>query len=1304
NTTGSTANIKISTSIDTSARQPLEKTYRVKVRDGLATASRVASADVRIFLFPSLPPFVEAPRFITAKTNQTFILDASRSFDPERTGTLSFLWTFTGSPTLTPSSADSPVIEVTYATEGRYSGTLAVTKTNSDSTTVPVTRAIGIKIIGEKPPVAHAGRPIVLGQAEMVRIVAERGGLPMRNHSFSFETGEGGLSYSWEPANFFNDAPGAAVRHPLFNVTDPGAYEVTLTVTEDSTNQSASATNLITILKGQPPIANAGRPQVIRLGSSAQIVNLTGSRSISFVTDTLDYAWSGPTSFVGSTGTSSTAQISLDPNTYTERTELVYELTVTDPNGQDTGKTRVVVVPANRPPQAIVEIHPREPFYKSGQTVFLDASFSFSPDGLDLSFAWKFFGEVTLLEGDATSKEVLLQLPSVSNDTKLKVQLSVTDSRDNTKRVQRTLKIRANDRPPFASIDPRKLFLQAGTNPKPIKVSGAQSFSPSGSSLTYDWSVDTSLMRIVEGDSSSSTIALQAETDAETTFTEITLTVVDQNGLSAKANAEVLIEKRKDVDRPIFLKSEFAQTFDFNTFRLKPLFVEGVTFPTGGKYAYEHPGVFLFEKGDPLTIRGLAGDPNPGAVAYTVTGTLFEFDPGTETFSNPTALGTENDSSGRAEFSFSSSALTTAATWYAVEISAGSGTRQNTQTFPVQMRPEKVNQQPVAKPLIATIESQSLGEVVVATTTFSSVFPESPIVITLDGSNSTNPNGGGLKYQWETSFLGSLKEKKDAPNLLFLGSKKQKRLQFVWPIDAKKRTVEAKLTVLDEFSDTPSKSKAVQITLAEAQSIPPVADPGEYPVFAIASDQPETATIEVTLSAYESFSPVGNTLNFSWEYLGFADDPFAADADTVEEVVTLPQGKHPFRLTVTDATDADLSDSRFFEIEVRKERPREVGLLYDVDGFVDAFPIDAVVGEEVFIESKVYVGPVSFNQAEEPDPSKRTQDLVIEERVAGTVHTSLLGVPSQGNSVYTTSFDTAGEYVVEFFAWHDTNGDGFFDPSTNLNTDTSGDKSGHFRRKFIIRVQEHVEPISAWVDTGNVFKFRQSDGSPATVALTVTVDNPNTGTWDYLYKIGVFSASANAPASFTLNYGGSGTVTPSGSSVPTGRFKVEGTQDDSLTFSLTDLPNGEYQLDVQVFSKKGEVRLETFADEYFALVSSDLNVFLSLFDPEQELDLSTMSLQAYAVTSISTSLEGSQILSIAASSMVSVTGEDGAHYQFSLQNPYDFANALGGAEVSSGIHEIGGLLVRLFDHAAKNADQAVRLSEFREDVPTDGDW
>jgi hypothetical protein len=218
------------------------------------------------------------------------------------------------------------------------------------------------------------------------------------------------------------------------------------------------------------------------------------------------------------------------------------------------------------------------------------------------------------------------------------------------------------------------------------------------------------------------------------------------------------------------------------------------------------------------------------------------------------------------------------------------------------------------------------------------------------------------------------------------------------------------------------------------------------------------------------------------------------------------------------------------------------------------------------------------------------------------------------------------------------------------------------------------------------------------------VDNPNTGTWDYLYKIGVFSASANAPASFTLNYGGSGTVTPSGSSVPTGRFKVEGRPDDSLTFSLTDLPNGEYQLDVQVFSKKGEVRLETFADEYFALVSSDLNVFLSLFDPEQELDLSTMSLQAYAVTSISTSLEGSQILSIAASSMVSVTGEDGAHYQFSLQNPYDFANALGGAEVSSGIHEIGGLLVRLFDHAAKNADQAVRLSEFREDVPTDGDW
>jgi len=75
----------------------------------------------------------------------------------------------------------------------------------------------------------------------------------------------------------------------------------------------------VIVEKGRPPVADAGWLQVIRLGGSAQTVNLDGSFSFSFVTDSPTYQWTGPTSFVGSTATSAVAQVSLDPNNFSKK-------------------------------------------------------------------------------------------------------------------------------------------------------------------------------------------------------------------------------------------------------------------------------------------------------------------------------------------------------------------------------------------------------------------------------------------------------------------------------------------------------------------------------------------------------------------------------------------------------------------------------------------------------------------------------------------------------------------------------------------------------------------------------------------------------------------------------------------------------------------------------------------------------------------------------------------------------------------------------------------------------------------------
>ena len=115
-------------------------------------------------------------------------------------------------------------------------------------------------------------------------------------------------------------------------------------------------------------------------------------------------------------------------------------------------------------------------------------------------------------------------------------------------------------------------------------------------------------------------------------------------------------------------------------------------------------------------------------------------------------------------------------------------------------------------------------------------------------------------------------------------------------------------------------------------------------------------------------------------------------------------------------------------------------------------------------------------------------------------------------------------------------------------------------------------------------------------------------------------------------------------------------------------------------------------------------MIVNLIDPDNELNLSNLSLQVFAVANDSTSLDGSMILSVAATSMTSSVDEEGVQYSFSLPNPYDFSNALAGAEKTSGTTEIRGLLVRMYDNNPRNADQAVRLQEYLEDVPSDGEW
>jgi hypothetical protein len=1295
--------------VATTGTDLIEKAYRVEVSDGLGASAKVGRAEFRAFLFPQLPPVIELPRFITGRVGQPIYLDASRSFDPEGQANLSFSWTFSGNPTLQP-DAVSPEIEITYAEPGRYAGVLSVNKLEGTSVVATTTRAIRIKVNGVLAPIADAGFPLILEQAEVLDAVNFQGGIFMENFSFSLETGDdSGLTYLWEPAVYFSTNAGvdATSRHPLLTLTAPGKYTLTLTVADQNAGgQSATDEVFVAIRRGRPPFADAGHLRVVRLGASSQVITLDGSASFSFVTETPDYQWSGPTSFVGSTDKSADAEIELDPNQFSSKTKLRYTLNVADDNGTSSDHVDVVVIPSIRPPVALLEFFPHRRSYRSGAEVILE-QFSFSPDDLDVTVSWTFLGNIQLLTGtqgdDGTggSDSITIRLPQVSADTKVKVQLTATDSNGKTDSQEVVFRVEPDSRPPVAIAEPNFIILEAGDQSNPVLISGADSFSRSDAEIGFEWTFDTSKISIASGDLSSSTLSIYATSGTAKGFENITLTVTDPNGLSDTRTIVARIRESAGAAKPIFLDGKIEERFDFQTRRFKPKFVPGAVFANGETYIYPEPGVFVYGIDDVVRGAGFGYDPNSNATSFGVTATIYSWNPSSETTVAfiETLTQATSDNSGFLDFSFESSPQTSSATWFALRIAADEGgSREHIELMPYRVRGATATAQPVAKPIIAFVETPSTGLTEINTDSdFSGVFPDDEVFVAIQGFESSNPNGGELNYSWSAEFEGSIRERKGAPNLFLIG-KDGPELNFVWPLQAQKRTLAIKLVVKDEFSGTPSKTKTVRLTLSQARRIPPIAIAGDYPEFLIPAAD---TNISVTLDGGSSFSPVGNALNFNWEYLGGDTNPFGGSSDSatgVTPALTLSKGIHPFRLTVTDASDADLTDSKFFRIEVKKERKIAAGINFGIEGFVDAFPVDALVGDSVSIESKVFAFPA--NPGAVPDFSKLVQTIKIHKRGnAGNLHTDITE-DSVGNNQRTTVFDTPGEYVVIFEAWHDTNDNDAFNPA---------DSSGKFDRRFIIRVNEEIDPVHARIDM-DAQKIRQTSSGSATVPLTFVIENPNdpnntSGTWTYFYRWELKNTSDFQRSPYTLTYddstGNSATSTPSN-----GRNKIEGSSSNTVDLSLTGLADGEYFMELEILAENANgIRQHGFAETFFRLVSSQVRVIVNVFDPDDSLDFNSLSVDVFAIASQSLDLAGSKIQDIQSDKFSIIEDGKGRAFSFTLTSPLDFSTATHNTPefTVTGRHEITGLLIKASDIGI-DGNAKLRILEFRDNVPGDGEW
>ena len=350
--------------------QPVTGTYvfTLTVSDGSLSATDSVTVTVTL-----TPPVNQAPTANAgpdqAVVSGTLVTLAGSGSDPDPGTTLTYSWTresgpanvslsdpAVAQPTFTPTTANTYVFTLTVS-----DGSLSAT----DTVTITVSKA-------NSAPSANAGPDQAVATGALVTL-AGSGTDPDAGTT---------LGYSWVrtsgPAPVTLSDP--AVAGPTFTPATPGTYVFTLTVTDGS----LSATDTVTITVTTPnsaPSANAGPDQAVATGA---LVTLAGSGTDPDAGTTLGYSWartSGPApvtlsdpAVAGPTFTPAT------PGTY------VFTLTVTDGSLSATDTVTITVTTPILPPTA--NAGPDLSTVPT-TTVTLDGSGSTNPNATPpLTFAW----------------------------------------------------------------------------------------------------------------------------------------------------------------------------------------------------------------------------------------------------------------------------------------------------------------------------------------------------------------------------------------------------------------------------------------------------------------------------------------------------------------------------------------------------------------------------------------------------------------------------------------------------------------------------------------------------------------------------------------------------------------------------------------------------------------------------------------------------------------------------------------------------------------------------------------------------
>ena len=354
------------------------------------------------------------------------------------------------------------------------------------------------------------------------------------------------LTYSWSQAGSGNTVTLSNTNMTSLVFTSPTVVQNTtltfvLTVTDLSgmTNMD-TATVQITDDINEAPTAHAGTGATHAEGSGT--VTLDGSLSSDPNGETLTYAWSQtggtPTVTLSDAGT---GKVSFAVPVVAETQLLTFTLNVTDTR-RGSGTDEVVITVRDSDSNApLADIAVRNSTVDENSPVTLDGSGSSDPNGDTLTYRWSQTGGTPTVILSPVNDTASFTTPVVKQETQLTFTLTVDDgSEQGSASVTITVRDNESDHPVALATGP----LEADEN-SIVTLNGSGSSDPNGDALTYAW---VPPQGITLSDTAAEATTFEAPQVFQNTSYAFVLTVRDVDGNDAEDTVTVLV--RNSVNDP----------------------------------------------------------------------------------------------------------------------------------------------------------------------------------------------------------------------------------------------------------------------------------------------------------------------------------------------------------------------------------------------------------------------------------------------------------------------------------------------------------------------------------------------------------------------------------------------------------------------------------------------------------------------------------------------------------------------------------------------------------------------------------